>query len=120
MKKWNCWQDWTAIAAGAFAALSVLWTAQGGSSTAFMVVLGVLLVVAGLTNLTRPGIPAAEWAQAAFALVLLLAPWIGGFASMTGAAWSAWIPGAVAVVVTALAIKPSTEEYRHHHVMPTP
>jgi hypothetical protein len=120
MKKWTRWQDWTVIAAGAYAALSVLWTSQSGSSTAFMVTLGLLLVAAGVTNLAMPGIPVAEWAQAAFAVVLLLAPWIGGFASMTGAAWSAWIPGAVALVVTALAIKPSTEEYRHHHVMPTP
>ena len=28
MKKRTRWQDWTVIAAGAFAALSVLWTAQ--------------------------------------------------------------------------------------------
>ncbi|WP_286158869.1 hypothetical protein [Arthrobacter sp. EpRS71] len=28
-----------------------------------------------------------------------------------GAAWSAWIPGAVALVVTALAIKPSTDKH---------
>ncbi|MFB9714444.1 SPW repeat domain-containing protein [Arthrobacter methylotrophus] len=120
MKKWIRWQDWTVIAAGAYAALSVLWTRQGGSSTAFMIILGVLLVAAGVTNLAVPGMPAAEWAQAAFAVVLLLAPWLGGFVSMTGAAWSAWIPGAVALVVTALAIKPSTEEYRHHHVLPAP
>ncbi|BAS12510.1 ribonuclease TTHA0252 [Arthrobacter sp. Hiyo8] len=118
MKKWTRWQDWTVIAAGAYAALSVLWTSQGGSSTALMVILGVLLVAAGVTNLAMPGMPAAEWAQAVFAVVLLLAPWFGGFTSMTGAAWSAWIPGAVALVVTAFAIKPSTEEYRHHHVMP--
>lgn len=120
MKKSTRWQDWTAIAAGAYAALSVLWTSQGGSSTALMVILGVLLVAAGVTNLAMPGMPAAEWAQAVFAVVLLLAPWLGGFTSMTGAAWSAWIPGAVALVVTAFAIKPSTEEYRHHHVMPAP
>ncbi|WP_423184556.1 SPW repeat domain-containing protein [Arthrobacter sp. NyZ413] len=120
MKKWTRWQDWTVVAAGAYAALSVLWTAQGGASVAFMVTLGVLLVAAAVTNLAVPGMPVAEWVQAAVAVVLLIAPWIGGFASMTGAAWSAWIPGAIALVVTALAIKPSTEEYRHHHVMTAP
>jgi hypothetical protein len=120
MKKWTRWQDWTVIAAGAYAALSVLWTSQGGSSIAFMVTLGVLLIIAGVTNLAMPGMPAAEWAQAVLAVLLLLAPWLGGFAAMTGAAWSAWIPGAVALVVTAFAIKPSTEEYRQHHAMPAP
>jgi len=120
MKKWTRWQDWTVVAAGAYTALSVLWTTQTGSSTAIMVTLGALLVIAGVVNLALPGMPAAEWAQAIIAVALLLAPWVGGFTSATGAAWSAWIPGAVALIVTALAIKPSTEEYRHHHAVPAP
>lgn len=120
MKKWTRWQDWTVIAAGAYAALSVLWTAQAGSSTALMVTLGALLIVGAATNLALPGLPAAEWAQAVLAVALILAPWVGGFASSMGAAWSAWIPGAAALAVTALAIKPSTEEYRHHHIVPAP
>ncbi|MGW9412737.1 SPW repeat domain-containing protein [Arthrobacter cupressi] len=116
MKRWTRWQDWTVVAAGAYAALSVLWTEQSGFSTAYLVTLGALLIVAGAINLAWPGMPAAEWGQAVLALVLLLAPWVGGFASQTGAAWSAWIPGAAALLVTALAIRPSTEEYRHHHM----
>lgn len=119
MKKWTRWQDWTVVAAGAYAALSVLWTTQTGSSTAVMVTLGILLVIGGVVNLAAPGMPAAEWAQATIAVALLLAPWVAGFTSATATAWSAWIPGAVALVVTALAIKPSKEEYRHHHVMPS-
>ncbi|QSZ48690.1 SPW repeat protein [Arthrobacter sp. D5-1] len=119
MEKWTRWQDWTVVAAGAYAALSVLWTRQEGSSTAIMVILGVLLVIGGAVNLAMPGMPAAEWGQAIVAAALLLAPWVGNFTSATGAAWSAWIPGGVALVVTALAIKPSTEEYRHHHVAST-
>lgn len=117
MKKWTRWQDWTVVAAGAYAALSVLWTFQTETSTPLMVTLGALLIVGGATNLAMPGLPAAEWAQAVLALALLLAPWIGNFTSATGAAWSAWIPGAVALVVTALAIRPSRDEYRHHHVV---
>lgn len=116
MKKWTRWQDWAALAAGAYAALSVLWTTQTGMSTPLMITLGALLVVCAVINLAMPGLPVAEWAQAAVAAVLLLAPWIGGFTSSTGAALSAWIPGAVALVVTALAIKPSADEYRHHHM----
>ncbi|WP_347110874.1 SPW repeat protein [Paenarthrobacter sp. S56] len=120
MKKWTRWQDWVVVAAGAYTALSVLWTSQTGSSTAIMVTLGALLVIGAGINLAMPGMPAIEWAQAVVAVALLLAPWVGGFTSATGAAWTAWVAGAVALVVTAFAIRPSTEEYRHHHAVPAP
>jgi hypothetical protein len=120
MKKWTRWQDYVVVAAGAYTALSVLWTSQTGMSTAMMVTLGVLLVISGAINLALPGMPVVEWAQALVAVVLLLAPWLGNYTSATGAAWTAWIAGAVALVVTAFAIRPSTEEYRHHHVAPAP
>ncbi|AMB42487.1 SPW repeat protein [[Arthrobacter] sp. ATCC 21022] len=120
MKKWTRWQDYVVVAAGAYTALSVLWTSQTGMSTAMMVTLGVLLVISGAINLALPGMPVVEWAQALVAVVLLLAPWLGNYASATGAACTAWIAGAVALVVTAFAIRPSTEEYRHHHVAAAP
>lgn len=120
MKRWTRWQDWVVAAAGAYTALSVLWTSQTGSSTAIMVTLGILLIAGAAINLAMPGMPAVEWAQAVIAVALLLAPWVGAFTSATGAAWTAWSAGAVALVVTALAIRPSTEEYRHHHVAPAP
>ncbi|WP_439579588.1 SPW repeat protein [Elioraea sp.] len=37
--------------------------------------------------------------QVAFGLVLALAPWLVGFAAETPAAWTAWITGAVMVLV---------------------
>jgi hypothetical protein len=46
-------------------------------------------------------------------VLLLVSPWIGGYAdAMTGAAWVSWIGGAVAIVVAALAIRPSMEAHR--------
>ena len=120
MKRWTRWQDWVVVAAGAYTALSVLWTSQTGSSTAIMVTLGALLVIGGAINLAMPGMPAVEWAQALVAAALLLAPWVAGFTSAAGAAWTAWIAGAIALVVTAFAIRPSTNEYRHHHAMSAP
>lgn len=109
MKKWNRWQDWVAVAAGVFAAVAVFWTTQQGMSTTLMVVFGALLVISGLVNLGMPGTPAMEWVQAVLALGLVLSPWIGAYTGATGAAWSSWGAGAVALIVTAAAIKPSTE-----------
>ncbi|BCW69944.1 SPW repeat protein [Arthrobacter sp. NicSoilB8] len=119
MKKWTRWQDWVTVVAGLYAALSVIWTKPAGSSTALMLLFGVLLIISGVINLAMPGTPAMEWVQAAFGALLFLSPWLGSYAMQTGAAWTSWITGLVALVVTATAIKPSTEEYRHHRVSPS-
>ncbi len=79
MKKWNRWQDWVTVAAGLFAALSVLWTQQEGMSRTLMVVFGTLLVVSGLVNLAMPGTPLMEWVQAILAAGLILSPWLGSY-----------------------------------------
>lgn len=116
MKKWTRWQDWVAVVVGLYAALSTLWTRQMGTSTALMVVFGILLIASGVINLARPETPAMEYGQALFGLLLFISPWLGAYATQTGAAWTSWICGAVALIVTAAAIKPSTEGH-HHRIM---
>ncbi|MFK4297273.1 hypothetical protein ABH924_002423 [Arthrobacter sp. GAS37] len=119
MKKWTRWQDWVTVVAGLYAALSVIWTMAAGSSAALMVVFGALLIVSGVINLAMPGTPVMEWVQAAFGALLFLSPWLGSYSTQAGVAWTSWITGLVALVVTAMAIKPSTEEHRHHMVSPS-
>jgi hypothetical protein len=114
MKKWTRWQDWVALAAGLFAALSTLFMPQVGASMALMLIFGALLVITALVNLAMPGMPAMEWAQVVVAALLFLSPWFGAYVASTGAAWTSWIAGLIAAVVTATAIKPSTEERSHH------
>lgn len=114
MKKWNRWQDWVAVAAGLFTAAAILFTRQEGLSVTLMLVFGGLLVISGIINLAVPGTPAMEWVQAALAAALILSPWLGSYTSATGAAWTSWIAGVVALVVAAAAIKPSTEV--HHNI----
>jgi hypothetical protein len=74
-----------------------------------MITLGVLLVISGVVNLAMPGMVAMEYVQGALGLLLIVSPWIGGYADpMTfGPAWVSWIGGAVVVIVAALAIRPS-------------
>jgi len=114
MKKWTRWEDWVAIAAGLAVALSTMFVPATGSSVAIMLVLGVLLIISGLVNLAMPGLVAMEYVQGALGVLLIISPWIGGYADpMTfGAAWMSWLCGAVVVVVAALAIRPSM---RAHH-----
>jgi hypothetical protein len=114
MKKWTRWEDWVAIAAGLAVAVSSMFVPAMGASVAIMVTLGVLLVISGLVNLAMPGLVAMEYVQGALGVLLIISPWVGGYAdAMTfGAAWMSWICGAVAVVVAALAIRPSMQA--HH------
>ncbi|MFC9770298.1 MULTISPECIES: SPW repeat protein [unclassified Pseudarthrobacter] len=118
MTKWYRWQDWATVAAGLFTAVAVLWTRQLNMSTALMLAFGGLLVVSGLINLAMPGMPAMEYVQAILAAGLVLSPWLGTYTGATGAALTSWIAGGVALVVTAAAIKPSTDvrhTYRVSH-----
>jgi SPW repeat len=114
MKKWTRWEDWVAIAAGLAVAVSTMFVPAMGASVAIMVTLGVLLVISGVVNLAFPGMVAMEYVQGALGVLLIISPWVGGYAdAMTfGAAWMSWICGAVAVVVAALAIRPSMQA--HH------
>ena len=114
VKKWYRWQDYATVAAGLFTAIAVLWTRQQNMSTTFMLLFGGLLIISGIINLAMPGTPVVEYAQAVLAALLILSPWLGSYTGATGAAWTSWIAGAVALVVTAAAIKPSTEA--HHNL----
>jgi hypothetical protein len=118
MRRWVRWQDWVTGAAGLYTVLATLWTHQVGASTALMIVFGLLLVAAAVVNLAVPGLPGVEWAQLVVGALLFLAPWFGGYTSAAGAAWTSWIAGAVAVVVTAIAIKPSMDARGHGHGRP--
>ena len=87
MKMWTRWEDWVAVAIGVIVALSALFMPAMGASVAIMVTLGVLLIVS---------------------------PWIGGYADpMTfGPAWMSWIGGAIVVIVAALAIRPAMRAHQ--------
>ena len=112
MNKWTRWQDWVAVAAGLYVALSTIWTAHTGASVPLMLVLGVLLIAAGVWSLAMPGLVAMEWIHVALGVLLFISPWVGNYASSAGAAWTSWIAGIVAVVVGLLAVQPAM---RMHH-----
>lgn len=107
MKKWTRWQDWVAVVVGLYAALSVVWTPQAGLSRPMMITLGLLLVAVGVWNLARPDLAATEWVVAGIGALLVVAPWVGGFATEFAAAWTAWATGAIAVVVGLWAVQPA-------------
>ncbi|MGX5697238.1 SPW repeat domain-containing protein [Agromyces soli] len=118
MKKWTRWEDWVAIAAGLAVVLATMFVTHAGASLAMMLVLGILLIASGIVNLAWPGLVAMEYVQGALGLLLVISPWVGGYAGSAsmGAAWTSWICGAIAVIVAALAIRPSMRA--HHDAIP--
>ncbi|HEU5223838.1 MAG TPA: SPW repeat protein [Candidatus Lumbricidophila sp.] len=118
MKKWMRWEDWVAIVAGLAAMVSTGFVTHSGASLSMMLVLGALLVISGFVNLAYPGMVAMEYVQGVLGLLLVISPWVGGYAgtSTMGAAWMSWICGGVALVVALLAIRPSMRA--HHEMIP--
>lgn len=104
MKAWTRWQDWVTLVVGVYAALSPIWSVRSAASVWSLVVLGVLIAVVGLVSLAMPGAVAWEWAGVVLGVLMFLAPWVTGFKDLAGPAWTAWVAGAVTVVVSALAL----------------
>jgi uncharacterized membrane protein len=100
-ERWQRWQDWISVVLGvllfitpfvfgATAIAPAAWTAYAG---------GVLLVFVGLWSLASPKNQALEWAEVVIGVLVFIAPFVLGFASLGTLAWSAWIAGVLAVVL---------------------
>ena len=85
MKKWTRWEDWVAIAAGLAVVLATMFVTHAGASLAMMLVLGILLIASGIVNLAWPGLVAMEYVQGALGLLLVISPWVGGYAGSASA-----------------------------------
>ncbi len=95
MTRWNRWQDWGAVAAGAYALVSPIWTTTTDDATTTAIVLGAVTALIALYALYAPGVMATEAAIMLMGVLMFLSPWVIGFDSVTGMAWTAWIVGAV-------------------------
>jgi hypothetical protein len=69
-----------------------------------MVILGALIAVDGVVSLAAPRQMASETIQAVLGVLLFIAPWVMGFASDSGAAWTSWIAGGLTIVASGLAL----------------
>lgn len=112
MRQWTRWQDWVALAAGVCVALSPLVAERETTATWTMVIMGALIVLASAYSLYSPGDVISEGSHAVLGLLLVITPWVMGFADLQGLAWTAWIAGAVTLGVGLLAL-PETNRLHH-------
>jgi uncharacterized membrane protein HdeD (DUF308 family) len=114
MRPWTRLQDWAALIAGLFAALSPIWVSTTGERDGFwaLIVLGVLLAIAALVSLAMPGVVATEWLTVLFGVLLFVAPWVLTYTERVGASWTSWVVGAIAIILGASAIPASNRVHR--------
>jgi hypothetical protein len=113
MRKWTRWQDWVAFAAGAYAALSPIWTDTDNTATRTMVVLGVVTVAVSLWSLAMPDDRISELALVLMGVLFIASPWVMGFDDIDNMALTAWIVGAV-TAITGLLGMPEVDTRMHH------
>lgn len=94
-------QDFVALVAGAYAALSPIWTTTTNKATGTMIVLGVITVVLAVIELVRPDVLSVEGLVALMGVLLFIAPWVMSFSDTRPMAWTAWIAGVITFVVGA-------------------
>jgi hypothetical protein len=97
---------------GVLTALSPLVTTTNAAAAWTMVVLGVVLAATSLWSLAVPGSVASEWVHGVLGVLLFLAPWVMGYSALTGASWTSWVAGVLAVVVAASALPAANAEHR--------
>ena len=103
MRKWTHPQDFVALIAGVYAALSPIWTTTTTKATWTMVVLGVLTAGLAIVSLARPDMMSSEGALAVLGIAFIVAPWVMSFSgtSYRALAWTSWIVGIVTLAVGA-------------------
>jgi hypothetical protein len=113
MQKWTRWQDWVAFVAGAYAALSPLWTETSDKATWTMVILGVLTAAISLWSLAMPADRISEYALVLMGVLFFVSPWVMSFDSIDNMALTAWIVGVVTALAGVLGM-PEVDQRMHH------
>jgi uncharacterized membrane protein HdeD (DUF308 family) len=119
MRPWTRLQDWGTLIAGLYAALSPIWVSTSGEREArwVLIVLGALLVLAALCSLARPGVVATEWLTILFGVLLFVAPWVLTYTDRTGASWTSWVVGVIAVVLGGFSV-PASNRFNRQPILP--
>lgn len=99
-RPWVGWQDWISILLGVFLIVGPLLVAD--LPNAWFMPLGVFAIILSIWGLGTSSSPASESLQIVVGIILFIAPWIGSFADVATAAWTAWIVG-IALIALAVA-----------------
>jgi hypothetical protein len=119
MRPWTRLQDWVTLLAGAYTVtspivLSTVGMAGEAKVVVAMTTLGALLAISSIVSLARPNTIAPPWATTVLGVLLFAAPWVVGYAGVTGPAWTSWLVGVLVVVVSQTVVRASTRRAIQH------
>jgi uncharacterized membrane protein HdeD (DUF308 family) len=117
MQRWTQWQGWVALVAGAYAALSPIWTETSDDATWTMVVLGGVTALVSLWSLAMPDDHISEYALVLMGVLFIASPWVMGFDTIDNMALTAWVVGAVTLIAGVLGM-PEVDQRMHHRAIP--
>ena len=102
MTAWRRWQDYVTMATGVlfFVSPFVFGETSATVATGTAYVLGILLFLSGILAAAMREARGIEVVPAILGVVTFASPWVFGFAAVTGVAWSAWLLGIVALLVS--------------------
>ncbi|WP_051298359.1 SPW repeat protein [Arthrobacter castelli] len=96
---WRTWQNWVGVVVGVYTALCPIWTPAESIASMALIIGGLLIAIAGIFALGTPVVLMMDWLQAAMGLGLFISPWLMVFSDELAAAVTAWIVGAITLVV---------------------
>lgn len=111
-KPWTRWQDWLVVLLGVVAALAPLVVTVSTAAAWTLVVFGVLIAAVGLWSLAMPGSVVSEYFHLGLGVLLFVSPWVLGYTDLTGAAWTSWVVGVLAVAAGAAALPEANTAHR--------
>ncbi|OLT27647.1 hypothetical protein BJF83_18020 [Nocardiopsis sp. CNR-923] len=112
MREKGRWADRVAVVVGLALAVSWLWHGMLGWSGGLMFVFGLVVIMASVISLTRPGAVSGEIAALVVGLLTFALPWILEFTDRPLAAWSAWVLGAAIALLGAYGLVMATRTRR--------
>jgi hypothetical protein len=116
MKKWTRWQDWVALIAGVYAVLSPIWTTTINKATTTVIILGAVTALVAIWSLAMPDTVVADGAVALLGALFFISPWVLGFHSTTGIAWTAWVVGIITFAAGLWALPVTKRLHRGGHL----
>lgn len=114
MQKLTRWQAMLALAAGAYAALSPLWTRTNDTATWTMATLGVVTAAIAVWSLATSEDRISEYALVVMGILFIASPWAMNFERLDNLALTAWVVGAITLIAGFLAV-PQVESRMHFH-----
>lgn len=94
--------DWAIMVLALYLFFAPIWAS--GDVAGWFTTLGMLLGVTALGSLVTASSQTTEWLSILVGIAIFFAPWFGGFSTIAGSAWTAWLVGILSIALAYVAM----------------